>query len=274
VAFAAYLLANAAQQRLSRIELARIASLVMLAAMLALMISMAGALPFLELLSNGHTYKTTDDSERLWLAFLQRTREAFPASLLHEAHSRLHMPTAWPWAAAGSIGLTALLTAVIGARQVMRSWGLVVVLVLGVGLTLAPPGLGWLNQLPGLKIVLSWYCYPLVVVPLCVAAGFGLQKLNAQCNGNPLPNGCVPDAGCTASAGLASVRAPADESSGIRGDGILRLGRHQRAIVRGGYRCGESLHAPKHISTSRRGGPGWRHSDCRERSHQVPGIAL
>ena len=184
--FGAYVIGRTAQQRPTWPELLRLSGLVAAAGVIALLIAAVGLLPFFELLANGHTYKNTEASELIWRTRLAWTRgvfgtAAFFPSLITAMRDSMEYRM-WPWAQGASIGFLALVLAATGARVFRSDWGIALVAILGIGLTLSPVGLQWLHALPGISFILPWYCYPLIVVPLCIAAGFGLKRLgNESC---------------------------------------------------------------------------------------------
>jgi len=73
--------------------------------------------------------------------------------------------------------VTGLLLALVGLLRGRLDASLILVLLLGIGMTLAPPGLGWVNQVPPLHFVYSTYCWALVALPLTQAAGGGVAVL-------------------------------------------------------------------------------------------------
>lgn len=184
LAFGAWILGYVLQHGPTWRELRTLAGLLVVAGLIALLIAAVGLLPFLELVVHGHTYKNAEISEQIWRERLGWTQSVFAMAMVFPSAitaTRDTMPYhMWPWAQGASIGLVALLLSVVGARIFRLFWGLALVGVVGVGLTLSPFGLQWLHELPGVRIILPWYCYPLLVLPLCMAAGFGLQILGAN----------------------------------------------------------------------------------------------
>lgn len=188
--FGAWLLGEWAHKRPTPNELKRLVILTIAVGLIAILIAAAGLLPFLEILVHGQSYKNGEFAELVWRERLYSTRKAFfPAmffpSLVTASRDTRH-DLWWPFAEGASIGLVALLLAIAGSRKLREHWGLILMTVLGTGLTLAPIGLGWLHQLPGVRIILPWYCYSLIVVPLCIAAGYGLQIIASAPRANLL----------------------------------------------------------------------------------------
>jgi hypothetical protein len=136
-------------------------------------------LPFVELMKNGHTYKshmTLDfrknytNLNRLWL---------FVAAIIPHALAKLRglAATNFPYVLNFSCGaLTYLLASVAVVR---RRWPLefVLLLVIGVGICFTPPGFGWIGEMPLLKDIVPRYMWSLVMLPVAVAAGFGADAL-------------------------------------------------------------------------------------------------
>lgn len=169
------------QRALQGLDWVRAVPMSLGAGVLAVLVSSAAMLPFLELVTQGFSYKDAEVAEGIWRERLGWTRSVFALALLHpgllsaaQGGMSFHL---WPWAQGASIGVVALALALAGSPALRRHWALAAVLALGVGLTLAPWGLHWLHRLPGLRIVLPWYCFPLIAVPLCLMAGFGLASI-------------------------------------------------------------------------------------------------
>jgi len=77
--------------------------------------------------------------------------------------------------AVGLLGLTLALTGVLGGGL---DAALCAVALLGVGMTLAPPGLGWMREVPPLSMVYPAYSWALVTLPVTQAAGHGVAVLS------------------------------------------------------------------------------------------------
>ena len=186
VAYIAWFVGEAAHTRPPLKELARSCALALAAGLVSMLIGALGVLPLLELMAHGYSYKHADIGEAIWHERLGWTRDVFALALFFPSAlsvARDTIPThLWPWAEGASVGLGALFLAAVGWRSARTYWGLLLVLVLGIALTIAPLGLRWVHDLPGIRIILPWYCYSLIAVPLCLLAGFGLQNLSA---GNP-----------------------------------------------------------------------------------------
>jgi len=183
LAFGAWILGECLHRQPPLNDLVRLAGLTIAAGSLASLVAAVGLLPFIELLWHGHSYKSTAAADVVYLERLGWTRDVFAIAMFYPSLISAARDTVdsyfWPWAAGASIGLVALLLAIAGAQKLRAYWGLALMAILGIGLTLAPPGLQWLHQLPGVGIILNSSCYALLIVPLCLAAGLGLQVLAA-----------------------------------------------------------------------------------------------
>ena len=181
--FGAWVVGECARRRPLLPELKRVVGLLLATGVIAFLVGAVGLLPFLELVAHGFSYKDADVAETIWREHLGWARDAsalaaFFPSLVSAARDTIpdHM---WPWAESGSIGLAGLFLAAVGMRKLKSHWGIALAAMVGVVLTLAPLGFQWFHKLPVVRIILPWYCYPLIVVPACLAAGFGLQAVPA-----------------------------------------------------------------------------------------------
>jgi hypothetical protein len=133
-------------------------------------------LPLAELSSVGHTYKHEADGEHIRETILSQARQSLPIALFApgtiDSASRV-FGAIGPFGAA--VGLTALMAAVAGILRGALNPGLAGVLVLGVALSLSPPGLGWVARLPGISLILPAYATSLIALVLGQAAGRGVQ---------------------------------------------------------------------------------------------------
>ena len=73
--------------------------------------------------------------------------------------------------------LIGLLLALVGILRGCLDAPLVSVLLLGIGMTVVPPGLGWVTRVPPLHFVYPMYCWTLVALTLTQAAGAGIGVL-------------------------------------------------------------------------------------------------
>jgi hypothetical protein len=76
-----------------------------------------------------------------------------------------------------SIGTLALFTAITGLCTRGMNVALGAVALLGIGWAFMPPGAASIFSLPGLRLVLPMYAWPLIVLPLTQAVGDGLAAL-------------------------------------------------------------------------------------------------
>ena len=82
----------------------------------------------------------------------------------------------WPWGMNPALGFFGVVLAVAGLVEL--DVGMWAVLLLGLGLTIAPPGLRWLHSLPLLHYILPSYAWSLVTLPLAQAAGSAVERLD------------------------------------------------------------------------------------------------
>ena len=110
--FVVWLFAALAQRAATRQPWARSIVLALFAGGLAVLISAAAMLPFLELVSQGYSYKNSDLAEQIWLERLEWTRSMVAVALLHPgllsaAQGGMSF-VLWPWAQGASIGLVTI----------------------------------------------------------------------------------------------------------------------------------------------------------------------
>src|SRR5262249_29000230 len=128
----------------------------------------------------GRLYKSTWTFGLRTALALDFSRRTVPIALLLPgllAPLQAEIPTAFPPALNPTLGVMGLLLVLVGLLRGGLDLPLVSVLLLGVGLTLAPPGLGWVSRLPSLHFVYATYCWVLVALPLTQAAGRGVAVL-------------------------------------------------------------------------------------------------
>jgi hypothetical protein len=157
-----------------------IAGLGALAVALALALGAPSLLPLLEVWWAGRLYKDTSMYAVSALQFLQQSWHTLPLALFAPATLaavRDALPSAFPYALAPALGVAGLTLAVIGLLRRGLDAALVAVALLGVGMALAPFGLGWMRRLPLLQYVYPMYCWPLVALPLAQAAGHGVAAV-------------------------------------------------------------------------------------------------
>src|SRR5262249_14487785 len=81
-----------------------------------------------------------------------------------------------PHAFTSSIGVLATMLAISGLLRRKFDGGLLAMMVVGIGLSVSPPGMGWMHHLPGVRFVLPHYCWPMLVLPAAQLAGAGLPR--------------------------------------------------------------------------------------------------
>lgn len=138
-------------------------------------------LPVLDAWSNGRLYKSSW-SFALRAGFgLSQTRDTLPIALFAPGllvPVQREFGAAFPQALGPVVGVLSLFLALVGSVRGGLDAPLVAVALLGVGMTLAPPGLAWVRQLPPLNYVYSWYSWALVSLPLTQAAGRGVAVIS------------------------------------------------------------------------------------------------
>lgn len=138
-------------------------------------------LPLVELRSEGRSYKHSEIGEASWQERLHWSREALPVALFapttfeDEAFAR---EARWPWPFSPALSLVGLALGIAGLLLGTLDLGLVAVGLFGLGLSTALPGLGWLHSVPGLTLIISWYCWVLVILPFTQAAGHAIERID------------------------------------------------------------------------------------------------
>jgi hypothetical protein len=139
-------------------------------------------LPLVELRAEGRTYKHSEIGESAWQERLDWGLEALPAALFtpsvfeSDAFAR---EARWPWPFSPALSMVGLALGVAGIVLGGIDLALAAVGLFGLGLTTSFPGLGWLHHVPGLTLILSWYCWVLVVLPFTQAAGRAIERLDS-----------------------------------------------------------------------------------------------
>jgi hypothetical protein len=157
-----------------------IVALACLAVALGVAIGAPALLPGWEAWRVGRLYKSTPKWGLMTALALDLSRSSLPIALVSPgllAPLQAEFPTAFPVALSPAVGVMGLLLALVGFLGAGLDVPLVLVLLLGIGMTLAPPGLGWVNRVPPLHFVYSTYCWALVALPLTQAAGGGVAVL-------------------------------------------------------------------------------------------------
>jgi len=142
----------------------------------------AGAplLPLAELWSVGASYKSAPIAEVLWHNALTLNRATLPLALTAPGllmQLQPQAPGVFPHAFAPTLGVMGGMLAALGlfARALDRTdW---LLLLVGVGFALAPPGLGWPHDVPLLRSIMPQYFWPLILLPLTQGAARALPLL-------------------------------------------------------------------------------------------------
>lgn len=147
--------------------------------LLGLAIAAPAVTPLVELRSHAVSYKETSEAgairahQRRQVRRFVATSMAAPAALAREGSDATR--GAMPWLLGPSVGLMGLGLGLAGISRLARgAWA---VLALGVIVTLAPPGTAWIAEAPGLVLVLPWYGFALVALPLTQAAAAALDAM-------------------------------------------------------------------------------------------------
>jgi hypothetical protein len=179
VAFVVAIAAHALRRIREPKRAAHIAGLGALAFSLGIALSAPTILPLVELRANAVTYKQFEQGERVYQADIHGSRESLPIALftprLLDA-ARTDLIIHWPWSASPVLGALGLVLALAGLFQLGLDEALAAVLVLGLGLTLAPPGLKWLHGLPLIHYPLPSYSWSLVALPLTQAGALAIER--------------------------------------------------------------------------------------------------
>src|SRR5262245_32828231 len=157
-----------------------IVALACLAVALGAAIGAPALLPAWEAWGVGRLYKSTPIVGFLMGFALESSRSSVPIALTSPGllvPLQAEFPTAFPWVLSPALGVMGLLLALVGFLGGGLDVPLVLVLLLGIGMTLAPPGLAWVSRVPPLHFVYSTYCWALVALPLTQAAGGGVAVL-------------------------------------------------------------------------------------------------
>jgi hypothetical protein len=174
VAVAAHI---AAAWRTPRAALA-IAVAALCSVVLALLLAAVVLLPLGELVQYGISYKDRLAGALMWRWQLIESRMTLPIALFAPGTLQvLHPQFQTMFGFAPAIGKLALVLAIIGILHRALDLALIAVAILGIGLACAPPGLAWIHDIPGLRLILPTYAWPLVTLALTQAAGSGVAAL-------------------------------------------------------------------------------------------------
>jgi hypothetical protein len=159
-------------------QIPRLAICAVLAVALGLALAAPTVLPQAELVQAGTSYKDRPIGVRMYLMSLGISRRAalsapLASSMLGTAPSTDAAVELTP--AMGTVTLFLALTGIVAGGLDLA---LICVGLLGVALALAPPGLSVLGGLPGFRLILPMYAWPLVALALAQAAGSGVRALS------------------------------------------------------------------------------------------------
>jgi hypothetical protein len=175
-AFAVALLAQVASDRGSTHRAAALGWGVA-ALLLGLLLAAPSLFPLAELARLSTSYKARPVGETAWAYALSVSRNALPLAWFAPSLLAAVRPLIGTvHSAAAVLGVTTLALAVGGVLRRGLDAPLACVLVFGIALATAPPGLGWVGDLPALHFVLPYYAWALVALPLTQAAGTAVEE--------------------------------------------------------------------------------------------------
>ncbi len=150
-----------------------------LAVVLGLALAAPSLLPLAELASVASSYKHRLMGSLLRVWQFSESRSTLPIALFAPGlFQSLHPRFQTVFAFAPAIGVLGLVAATVGVLAGGLDAALAAIAVLGVALATAPPGLAWVQTLPGLHLILPTNAWPLVVLPLTQALGRGVETLS------------------------------------------------------------------------------------------------
>jgi hypothetical protein len=152
-----------------------------LAVLLGLLLAAPSLLPLAELASVGSSYKNRPSGTVLWNLQLIESRMTLPIALFSPGALQALLPRFQSlFDFAPALGMLALVLGIAGMLRGALDLPLVAVAVFGIGLACFPPGFAWLHDLPGLRLVLPTYPWPLVLIAVTQAAGQGVANLSER----------------------------------------------------------------------------------------------
>jgi hypothetical protein len=157
----------------------QIAAWALLASLLGALIAAPSVLPLAELSSLGSGYKSRLDGILMRKWKLIEARASLRSAAFASAFSGTAPASAMLSEIGPVMGVVGVSFAIVGLLRGRIEAALLTVATLGVALALVPPGLRWLVGLPGLRLILATYAWPLVLLPLAQAAGEGVRALSA-----------------------------------------------------------------------------------------------
>jgi hypothetical protein len=162
-----------------------------LAALLGVGLAAPALLPLAELTRVATSYKFRDVGPQVHQFALLASRSALPLALFAPNLLAALLPTlARSHLAAAVVGVSTLTLAIAGLRRGLDA-ALLAIGLLGLALAVAPAGLGWVGQLPGLDLILPFYTWALVSLPLTQAAGAAVMRLDTERGRRALLFACV-----------------------------------------------------------------------------------
>ena len=163
----------------------RLLPLLAAAGLIAALLALPVLTSFAQLLAHGHSYKLTEAGQQTWTyglaynrisAFLGFGGSLLIGSLLDRV-AEVNRVIAFPYTLHTTIGLTTALLAFCALAA--RRWDapLLTMCLVGVLLSYDPPGQEWVQSVPLLKNILPRYAWPLMVLPMILWAGTGIDLL-------------------------------------------------------------------------------------------------
>lgn len=155
------------------------------AGLIAALLALPVLASFGELLFNGHSYKLTEQGRQTWTyglavnritAFLGFGGSLLIGSLL-DGLAEANRVLAFPYTLHTTLGLTTAMLAFCALAG--RRWDapLLMMCLVGVLLSYDPPEQQWMQSVPLLKSILPRYAWPLMVLPMVLWAGSGIDLL-------------------------------------------------------------------------------------------------
>jgi hypothetical protein len=163
----------------------RLLPLLAAAGLIAALLALPVLASFAQLLAHGHSYKLTAAGNQIWTHWLASNRVSaflgFGGSLLIgsllDGLAEANRVIAFPYTLHTTLGLTTAMLAFCALAG--RRWDapLLTMCLIGVLLSYDPPGQAWVQSVPLLKNILPRYAWPLMVLPMVLWAGTGVDLL-------------------------------------------------------------------------------------------------
>lgn len=150
-----------------------------LAGLLGVLVAACAILPFAELLTHGHSYKETGHAQVILESNLTLSRitwwsGAFAPILVDTFRE---IGGRYPYTLTSLYGLLTMFLALAATLRGRFDCRLGLVVVVGIALSFAPPGLAWIAHLPGVRNIPSPYAAIMLAVPLTQWAASGIDLL-------------------------------------------------------------------------------------------------